>query len=115
MKIASVMDMTRDDGSVGTIVVSGSFRPRKRSDVLELDMGDGVVLYDGDSRLVHHLNPTASVVWQLADGEASVDQLAREIAEELSLDLAETRQQVAGLVSELDALGLVEDHGQQEA
>ena len=73
------------------------------------DMGDGVVLYDGDSRLVHHLNPTASVVWQLADGDASVDQLATEIADELSLDLGSTREQVSGLVAELDALGLVED------
>jgi PqqD family protein of HPr-rel-A system len=109
MKIASVMDQTRDEGSVGTIAVSGSFRPRKRADVLELDMGDGVVLYDGESRLVHHLNPTASVVWQLADGDATVDQLAIEIAEELSLDLGSTREQVSGLVAELDALGLVED------
>ena len=109
MKIRSMVDQTRGVGSGGTIAVSGSFRPHRTADVLELDMGDGVVLYDGDSRLVHHLNPTASVVWQLADGEASVDQLAREIAEELSLDLEETRQQVAGLVAELDALGLVDD------
>jgi PqqD family protein of HPr-rel-A system len=110
------MEQTRDDGSVGTIEVSGSFRPQRRADVLELDMGDGVVLYDGDSRLVHHLNPTASLVWQLADGDASVDQLATEIAEELSLDLAETRQQISGLVAELDALGLVQaGDGQGEA
>jgi PqqD family protein of HPr-rel-A system len=109
------MDQARDEGSVGTIAATGSFRPQKRADVLELDMGDGVVLYDGDSRLVHHMNPTASVVWQLADGHASVDQLATEIAEELSLDLGEIRHQVSSLVAELDALGLVDDNAQGEA
>lgn len=105
---------TRGDGSVATIVISGSYRPLKRAGVLELDMGDGIVLYDGDSRLVHHLNPTASVVWQLADGDASVDQLATEIAEELSLDLADTTEQVSSLVAEFDALGLVEDGDRPE-
>jgi PqqD family protein of HPr-rel-A system len=110
----ALMDQTRDGGSVGTIAVSGSFRPEKRADVLELDMGDGVVLYDADSRLVHHLNPTASVVWHLADGSATVDELANEIAEELTLDPVEMREQISGLVAELDALGLVEDIHRQE-
>jgi PqqD family protein of HPr-rel-A system len=103
------MDQAREGGSVGTIAVAGSYRPRKHPDVLELDMGDGVVLYDGRSRLVHHLNPSASAIWHLVDGEAAVDQLASEISEELSLDRGEVEEQLSGLVAELDALGLVED------
>ena len=47
------------DGTVETLTVAVDYAPRKRADVLELDMGDGVVLYDSSSRLVHHLNPSA--------------------------------------------------------
>jgi hypothetical protein len=104
-----VSDHAGDVGTSGIIAAKDSYRPRKRADVLELDMGDGVVLYDSDSRLIHHLNPSASVIWQLAEGDASVEQLASEIAEELSIDLSDAHRHVSGLVAELDALDLVED------
>jgi hypothetical protein len=109
MKMLTMTSRAQRAGPAGTLSVSGTYRPRKRADVLELDMGDGVVLYDAESRLIHHLNPSASVVWHLADGDVDVEQLATEIVEELSLDLPETRQQVSALVAELDALGLIED------
>lgn len=91
------------------MTVPMSYVPRKRADVLELDMGDGFILYNHDSSLVHHLNPSASVIWQLCDGEATVEELGKEVAEEYGLDVAKTRQELATLLSELDALGLVED------
>lgn len=81
----------------------------KKEDVLELDMGDGFILYNHDSSLVHHLNPSASIMWQLCDGEASVEDQAREIAEEYGLDVERMRVEVASLIGELDTLGLVED------
>lgn len=103
------------DGTVETLAVAVGYAPRKRADVLELDMGDGVVLYDSQSRLVHHLNPSASILWQLSDGEASVSELAGEVSEEFRLNPLEVRQQFLGLVAELDVLGLVEDaHDRRE-
>lgn len=93
------------------ILVGPDYIPCKRSDVLELDMGDGFILYNHDSSLVHHLNPSASVIWQLIDGEATVEQLGREVAEEYRLEMSSTRDELAALISELDALGLVEDAG----
>jgi hypothetical protein len=92
-----------------TLAVGASYTPRKRADVLELDMGDGVVLYDPGSRLVHHLNPSASLLWSLSDGDASVGQLALEVSEELQLEPSELHEQFVGLVAEMDALGLVSD------
>ncbi len=72
-------------------------------------MGDGIVLYDPESRLVHHLNPSASLLWNLSDGDTSVEQLARETSEELHLELSEVREQFVGLVAEMGALGLLDD------
>lgn len=89
--------------------VPPDYAPRRRSDVLELDMGDGSILYNHDSSLVHHLNPSAAVVWQLCDGRATVAALSADIAGEYRLPLKQVQAEVAGLVAELDALGLVED------
>jgi PqqD family protein of HPr-rel-A system len=85
--------------------------PRKRSDLLELDMGDGIILYDDASHLVHHLNPSASIIWQLFDGEVDASTLATETSEELGVDLDQARADIAALITELEALGLVEDAG----
>lgn len=95
--------------SGGAVVVPLEYVPRKAADVLELDMGDGVILYNHDSNLVHHLNPSAAILWQLCDGDASVEQLGREVAEEYGLDTSKVQGEIAGLIAELDALGLVED------
>jgi PqqD family protein of HPr-rel-A system len=91
------------------LTVPGAYTPRKRRDVLELDLEDGLILYNRDSSLVHHLNPTARIVWFLCDGSADVHELATEIAEEYGLEPAQVLAQVSELVAELDAVGLVED------
>jgi PqqD family protein of HPr-rel-A system len=88
---------------------SFAYRPRKRAGVLALDMGDGVVIYNDHSNLVHHLNPSAGLVWQLCDGDATAAQLAAEISEELGLDRAQVDAMVDSAIEELDALGLIED------
>lgn len=99
---------------VDTLLVPVEFRPRKRADVLELDMEDGVILYDSDASLVHHLNPSASVVWHLSEGDATVQQLATEITDEYRLDMGEVEVHVTSVVSELAALGLIEDEDELE-
>jgi PqqD family protein of HPr-rel-A system len=101
--------MASDPASEDAITVPAGYRPRKRSDVLELDMGDGFILYNHDSSLVHHLNPTAAVVWQVLDGEATVERLAEEIADEYGLPVDNVQMQIISLIAELDAMGLVED------
>jgi PqqD family protein of HPr-rel-A system len=91
------------------MTVPASYRPRKAADVLELDMGDGLILYNHDSSLVHHLNPSAGILWHLCDGDATVEQLGSEVAEEYGLDPATVQKEIAGWVAELDALGLIQD------
>ncbi|HEX9123131.1 MAG TPA: HPr-rel-A system PqqD family peptide chaperone [Actinomycetota bacterium] len=91
------------------LTVPADYVPVKASDVLELDMEDGFILFNHDSSLVHHLNPSAAIIWQLCDGSASVVELADDIADEFKLEPAEARGQVAGVVAEFEALGLVID------
>lgn len=91
------------------MTVPAEYRPAKVADVLELDMGDGLILFNHDSSLVHHLNPSAALIWQLCNGEASVAQLANEIAEEYGLRTDQVFEQVASVIAEFEALDLVED------
>lgn len=107
-------EAARPSSSEEHILVPLDYIPRKSSEVLELDMGDGFIIYNHDSSLVHHLNPSASIIWQLIDGEATVEQVGREVAEEYGLDMSSTQDELAALIAELDALGLVEDAGVQE-
>ena len=102
-------DRQSDGGGAVSLAVAPGYTPRKLADVLELDMGDGIVLYDPESKLVHHLNPSASLLWQLAEGDVSVGELALEISEELHLEPSELHEQFVGLVAEMDALGLLSD------
>lgn len=84
-----------------------SYVPHRVPTVSELEVGDGLILYVEDADLIHRLNASAELVWRLCDGEATVGQLSSEIADEYGLDLKEVRVQIASLVGELDALGLV--------
>src|SRR5437870_63980 len=84
--------------------------PAKPGDVLELEMGDGFIVYNHEADLVHSLNPSAAVVWQLCDGDGTVAELATEIAGAYGVDARELEVQLAQLIAEFDALGLVIDN-----
>ncbi len=91
------------------VTVPDDYRPRRREGVLDIDMGDGFILFDESSSLVHHLNPSATLIWQLCDGTGSVADLAGDIAAEYGLDEPTIRSQVAEVIAEFDALELVQD------
>jgi PqqD family protein of HPr-rel-A system len=95
--------------SDGGLTVPVGYQPEKAADVLELDMEDGFILFNHDSSLVHHLNPSAAIIWQLCDGSATISELAADVSAEFHLDGDETIKQLVGVIAELDALGLVKD------
>jgi PqqD family protein of HPr-rel-A system len=103
-------DSGRPEASVDTLPhVELGYVPRQRFGVLELDMEGGVILYDDGSSLVHRLSPSASIVWKLCQGDASLRELTKDVAEAFGLDPSETEEQLSTTIAELDALGLVED------
>jgi pyrroloquinoline quinone biosynthesis protein D len=95
--------------SDGGLTVPVGYRPEKAADVLELDMEDGFILFNHDSSLVHHLNPSAAIIWQLCDGSATISELAADVSAEFHVDEGETVKQLVSVIAELDALGLVKD------
>jgi hypothetical protein len=73
--------------------------------VVEID-GEAVVLDERANRL-HHLNHTATLIWNCLDGEIDVGGLAREIGEELDLPVDEVLTDTLAVVRELGAEGLL--------
>ncbi|MBE2232772.1 MAG: PqqD family protein [Anaerolinea sp.] len=53
------------------------------------------------------LNPTATRIWQLADGSRSVEQIAATLTEEYEVDTGQAQQAVATLLGELTDKGLI--------
>jgi hypothetical protein len=89
--------------------------PRPRADLASVVLDDEMVVYDSTTRTLHHLNPTATLVWQRCDGVRTVDAIAASIAQTLARDGAggpaggpdEIHADVAALVDELSAAALL--------
>lgn len=82
--------------------------PRRRDEVLEKDTGDGLALYTLESEPIHLLNPSAALVWDQIDGRTGVEGIAAAIAPRVGVEEDVLVPQVAEVVSELAALGLIE-------
>lgn len=71
--------------------------PRK-ADRLEVNEAeDGLVVYDPTHDTVHHLNTTASLIFDLCDGTRNADGIARVLAEAYQLDATPCDDALAGL------------------
>jgi PqqD family protein of HPr-rel-A system len=97
------------DGSDGLATVSPTFVPRSRPDILELDFDDGVILYDPEPSLVHHLNPSAGEIWSRCDGHETVGTIETDLAETYGVPIGEMEDQVRLAISTFESLGLVEE------
>jgi PqqD family protein of HPr-rel-A system len=81
--------------------------PRVREELTVVVLDGEAVIYDEASGDVHHLNPTATLVFQMLDGTVSVEELAADVASVFELDPATAATQVRSLVDELAAAGLL--------
>jgi hypothetical protein len=70
----------------------------RRADLLEINEAeDGLVIYDPTHDMVHHLNTSASVIFDLCDGTRDPEEIARILAEAYNLDVLPTGDALAGL------------------
>ena len=78
-------------------------RPSVATEVLDGD----VVLHDEATGQVHLLNPSASVVWQLLDGETTIEEIAEAIADASGVDFGQVSSDTIDLVRMLGRLGVL--------
>ena len=66
---------------------------------------DRFVLFDERDGVVHELNPSASLVWDLIDGSSSASEIAVEVALVVGSDVSES---VSSALAEFAEAGLLE-------
>lgn len=73
-------------------------------DTTEVD--DGLVVFEPVTRRVHHLNVTATVVFELCTGENDIDTIARLVQAAFGLPEVPSAE-VEGVITKLRAEGLI--------
>lgn len=89
--------------------IDGAFVPVRAEAVYTVEIDGEAVLLDEAHDRLHHLNPTAALLWSCFDGEATVEQLATETSEELRSSFATVYADTIAIVGDLVAQELVRD------
>ena len=80
---------------------------KARDDLAIVELDGEAVIYDEEHGSLHHLNPTATLVFSLCDGSADLRQLTEELSETFSVPADDMEGQLAELVEELRDQGLL--------
>lgn len=80
---------------------------RKRPDLLVEEIEEEIVIYDPRTHRVHHLNPMASIIWDLYDASPSPQDIAKEIVDVLRTDPAVVEKDVREILHQLQKKGLL--------
>ncbi len=73
-------------------------KPKVRADLAVVELHGEAIVYDDRSRRLHHLNPTATIVFSLCDGRSTIPELSGDIAQAFGLPPDEVERQVRALL-----------------
>jgi hypothetical protein len=74
--------------------------PKRKQNLAWRKIEDEVVIIDLDKgRQFHELNDTGSLIWELCDGETSVEAIATALTEDFELDYLEAQNEVAEFIA----------------
>lgn len=71
--------------------------PRKAASLEVHEADDGLVIYDPVHDMVHHLNPSAAIIFDLCDGARDVEAIATTLSEAYRMGGPARDQALAGL------------------
>lgn len=86
-------------------------RWRARGGVAAAELDGEVAVYDPETELLHLLDAPAAAVWQRLDGQATLAEVAAELAVRAAARADVVEHDVADLLHRLHDLGLVEQTG----
>jgi PqqD family protein of HPr-rel-A system len=88
--------------------MTAPIRPRAREDLATVELDGEVVIYDEASGDLHHLNPTATLVFSMCDGNATIAELAADIGEVFGMSTDDVERQIRSLLRQLRRQRLIE-------
>lgn len=88
--------------------VEGTFVPRRAAGLHAIGVDKEILLLDPRTHRLHLLDPVASVIWSVLDGEVTIDELAGDLADVFEVAVPTVRSDLDGLVRALGASALLE-------
>ncbi|MFB3738222.1 MAG: HPr-rel-A system PqqD family peptide chaperone [Candidatus Velamenicoccus archaeovorus] len=82
-------------------------KPKARTDLTVVELDGEAVIYDEDSGDLHHLNPTATIVFGLCDGTSTMREMSEDLSAAFGVPRDEIERQVRALVRQLRKVGLL--------
>ncbi len=89
--------------------MSAPIRPRAREDLDMVELDGEALIYDARAERLHHLNPTATVVFGLCDGGSTVPELSEELAHAYGMAGGEMEREVRRLLHRFRSAGLLQE------
>lgn len=77
--------------------------------ILTREVDGELLLLDTTTDQIHQLNQTASRIWRLCDGSATIETIAKALTKEFDVSLEQARQDVAQTMRQLQDLNLITD------
>lgn len=65
--------------------MQSDLKPVRKSEIKIEEIGKEAVLYSSNQKSIHVLNPTARLIWELCDGEHSLEDIEREIRQRFAV------------------------------
>ena len=83
-------------------------KPTAREGLTVVELDGEAVIYDEETSDLHHLNPTATIVFGLCDGSATIPDIATDISEAFGVPVNEVEAQVRTLIRQFRKVDLLE-------
>lgn len=82
-------------------------KPKAREDLTVVELDGEAVIYDEESSELHLLNPTATIVFGLCDGTATMREMASDISQVFGVPIEDVERQVRTLIRRLRKANLL--------
>lgn len=82
-------------------------RLTRPEDVIWRRVDDKIVVIKDDGLAIHVLNKTAAMIWEMYDGERSVDEIAQQLVERFEVPFDEACRDIEEIVEKLIKIGLM--------
>jgi PqqD family protein of HPr-rel-A system len=86
-------------------------KPKARADLAVVELDGEAVIYDERSGSLHHLNPTATIVFSMCGGSATIRELSVDIAEAFDVSLDTVEPEVRRVLRQFRKAELLDGNG----
>ena len=83
-------------------------KPKIREDLTIEELDGEAVVYDEESTELHHLNRTATIVFDLCDGSATMAEMAEDISAVFGVPVNQVEPEVRALIRRFRKIDLLE-------